>query len=235
MPAAVAAHFGPQPGRVGRARFRLPRTVGREAGAGLTSTAAAGTGGAAIGAAGFLPQFVSQRAHPEVHGETGKQRPLERVGPAQLVPRLGPAQLPQTQPGHPGRRRQDERVPAQPARLQQEGPAVPRHGGYQWPRGNSAVTATTANSKVRYAIDRWNSRIGAGEAWPAALAMLARSRCASIRNQPPRPAAHAPYTQPAYGASSSVAATIAYEYSRILRATVAAGATTGSLGTPAAA
>src|SRR6266568_4663701 len=32
---------------------------------------------------------------------------------------------------------------------------------YQRPHGSRAVTATAANSSVRYAIDRWNRRIGA--------------------------------------------------------------------------
>jgi len=49
-------------------------------------------------------------------------------------------------------------------------------------------------SKVRYAIDRWNSPHSA--AWRGLARgnwrYWARSRCASIRNQPPRPAAHAP-------------------------------------------
>src|SRR5499426_318214 len=40
-------------------------------------------------------------------------------------------------------------------------PAGP-DGSYQLPHGSSVVTAMTANSKVRYAIDRWNRRIGAG-------------------------------------------------------------------------
>jgi hypothetical protein len=31
---------------------------------------------------------------------------------------------------------------------------------YQWPHGSRAVTATAANSSVRYAMDRWNRRIG---------------------------------------------------------------------------
>ena len=37
-----------------------------------------------------------------------------------------------------------------------------RAGSYQVPHGSSEVTAITAKSKVRYAIDRWNRRIGAG-------------------------------------------------------------------------
>jgi len=39
---------------------------------------------------------------------------------------------------------------------------VGRVSSYQLPHGSSEVTAMTANSKVRYAIDRWNRRMGAG-------------------------------------------------------------------------
>src|SRR5262249_61124222 len=35
-------------------------------------------------------------------------------------------------------------------------------GSYQLPHGSSAGTAMTANNRVRYAIDRWNRRMGAG-------------------------------------------------------------------------
>src|SRR6266496_1527449 len=64
---------------------------------------------------------------------------------------------------------------------------------YQRPQGRRAVTATAANSRVRYAIDRWNRRIGAVLAWeepacPAASAAATRafSWCASATNQAPR-------------------------------------------------
>src|SRR5215469_5954681 len=123
-------------------------------------------------------------------------------------------------------------------------PAGP-DGSYQLPHGSSVVTAMTANSKVRYTIDRWNRRIGAGLAlgwatpphapsvtagpWPSAARPAAGavtaaagwpslvraitatrrwSRWASRRNQPPSPAAHAAYSQPAYGASARVVATM---------------------------
>src|SRR5215813_13381480 len=36
------------------------------------------------------------------------------------------------------------------------------NGFYQLPHGSSAVTAMTANNRVRYAIDKWNRRMGAG-------------------------------------------------------------------------
>src|SRR5215468_6228040 len=107
-------------------------------------------------------------------------------------------------------------------------PAGP-DGSYQLPHGSSEVTAITAKSKVRYAIDRWNRRIGAGLAlgWatpahapgvtlgsagsaaaagpPSPIrATRRRSRWASRRNQPPSPAALTAYSQPAYGASARV-------------------------------
>ena len=111
---------------------------------------------------------------------------------------------------------------------------VGRAGSYQLPHGSSEVTAITAKSKVRYAIDRWNKRIGAGlalgwatpahapgvtlvSAGPAAAARSPPSpiratrrwsRWASRRNQPPSPAALAVYSQPAYGASARVVATM---------------------------
>src|SRR5437764_7729866 len=43
---------------------------------------------------------------------------------------------------------------------------------YQRPQGSRAVSATAANSSVRYAIDRWNRRIGAGLLSPAAILPL---------------------------------------------------------------
>src|SRR5439155_21728680 len=96
----------------------------------------------------------------------------------------------------------------------------------------------TANSKVRYAIDRWNRRMGAGLALgrttpahapsavrlfaaaagaggpppvPAIRATLRRSRWASSRNQAPSPAALTVYSQPAQGATARVPATMTYE------------------------
>src|ERR1700677_3452932 len=80
--------------------------------------------------------------------------------------------------------------------------ADPARPVYQRPHGSTAVTATAANSKVRYAIDRWNKRIGAptgalvsasapGPAVAGAVTAAARTRasrpCASARNQAPRP------------------------------------------------
>src|SRR6266516_850996 len=116
-----------------------------------------------------------------------------------------------------------------------------RGGSYQLPHGSNEVTAMTANSKVRYAIDRWNRRMGAGLALGrttpahapsvvaglsaaaavaaggppspvlAIRATLRRSRWASSRNQAPSPAALTAYSQPAYGASARVVATMTYE------------------------
>ena len=57
------------------------------------------------------------------------------------------------------------------------------------------------------------------------------------RNQSPRPRATTPYTQvmPCTGTSSSEQAIIAIVYAIISRATLVSLATTGSIGTPAAA
>src|SRR6266700_7718821 len=77
--------------------------------------------------------------------------------------------------------------------------ARPRPGAepkaYQRPHGSRAVTATAANSSVRYAIDRWNRRIGAvlsrGDDPPDPPALEGAAR----PPKPPWPAASAAATR----------------------------------------
>src|SRR5262252_10764774 len=72
-------------------------------------------------------------------------------------------------------------------------PLVGRGGAYQLPHGSSEVTAITAKSKVRYAIDRWNRRIGAGLAlgWAtpahASGVTFGSARSAVAAGSPPSP------------------------------------------------
>ena len=159
-------------------------------------------------------QLVPQRFDPEIDGERREQRPLEGVRPAELVRQIRPGAA-ASYPGaaSPPWRRPRKRASPATAAAAARASAPPRErqiarwslpSGYPC-QGRTAVTATAANSRVRYAMDKWNSRIGAAAEPPATRP---RSRCASARNQTPSPSAHPPYAQPAYGVRARVAATM---------------------------
>src|SRR3954464_12892759 len=90
-------------------------------------------------------------------------------------------------------------------------------------------------SSARYEIETWNSFIGFG--WAPRGGPPGRGGAPST-NHAPRAAAHAVYSQPMpnsepSGHSSSDTTTVSQDHTALCRPTDSAGATTGSIGTPA--
>src|SRR5919199_6628827 len=110
-------------------------------------------------------------------------------------------------------------------------------GGAGAQKRTNGSTATATNSSDTYVIEKWKSRIGFSRAPTTPARARACSRCASTRNTAPSTSALTAYTGPvgATGTSSSEARTIAHEYATTRRDTARSEATTGSIGTPAAA
>src|ERR1700722_6376945 len=157
VPAAVASDLLMEPGEVG---VPVGGVLGLDRGGG----AATGREGRGVGGGGPPPagcgrvvaqlELVADRLDPEEAAGHGEQRPLDGVGPAQAVAGERPVKLPIAQPAHAPEGHDRERMPGQPPGRDEEPPPGSRPEPFhQRPQGSTAVTATTANSRVRYAID----------------------------------------------------------------------------------
>src|ERR1022692_3772465 len=70
--------------------------------------------GLTVGCAGVIaaldPELIPDRLDPEHHGETGEQRPLERIRPAQGIACQRTMKLPVAEPSHPPERDHHDHV-----------------------------------------------------------------------------------------------------------------------------